>query len=322
MSESMSPATRTPESGRNTAACPGAWPSWMTTRAAGPSQGMRSGPSGSATRRPNRARSWPGRGLLDSADRPALSAAMRHARGAAYRGTSPRSRSTARDPSADGSRSRPAAAAPRRPDRRPARPGRRPMTAGSMTRQPPSPAVTTVLVVTAYSAVVTRTPGAISRRRCIAPFYRPAPGLATGFSGRPGDYPADGNGWARTGFQRHRGRGSPAHHHRSRGARPQLHRLRAPAARADRRARRAGRPHSARPWRRTPAYQAVCYRCASRLRPSEHAARRRSGRCPGHRERARRGDPPGAGAADAAGGAMGENPQKAELTTKSGAQGQ
>ena len=66
---------------------------------------------------------------------------------------------------------------------------------------------------------------------------------------------------------------------------------------------RAGRPHSARPWRRTPAYQAVCYRCASRLRPSEHAARRRSGRCPGHRERARRGDPPGAGAADAAGGA-------------------
>ena len=40
MSEHMSPATRTPLSGRNTAPCPGACPSCTISRASGPSHGM------------------------------------------------------------------------------------------------------------------------------------------------------------------------------------------------------------------------------------------------------------------------------------------
>ncbi len=52
-----------------------------------------------------------------------------------------------------------------------------------MTRQPPSGPATTVLVVVAYPAVATRTPGASSVNRCMLPSYRLRAGPASQFRG-------------------------------------------------------------------------------------------------------------------------------------------
>ena len=88
MSEHMSPATRTPPSGRNTAPCPGACPSCTIGRASGPSHGM-TRPS-SARIRPTRSRSCPGTDCRRDSRMLSRSVSARlTAAGAAYLGASP-----------------------------------------------------------------------------------------------------------------------------------------------------------------------------------------------------------------------------------------
>ena len=146
MSEHMSPAMSTPLSGSSTAPWPGACASWASTIARGPGQSIAEPGSGSS--RAKRVRSWPGAASSTSRSSPARSpAATAAARGVAYLGASPKEADQSTwsqcgwvDQPATGRRPRSASHSAR-----PARSAT--VTAGSISRHPPSAPITIVVVV-------------------------------------------------------------------------------------------------------------------------------------------------------------------------------
>jgi len=142
----MSPATSTPVAGRNTAPCPGACASCGITTARGPAQPISRPGSGSS--RANSAWSCPGAASAASlTSAGSWLAATATARGVPYLTTSPRARLQSRW-SQCGWVDHPASGRRPREDSHQARAARSAtVTAGSMTRQPPSAPATIVVVV-------------------------------------------------------------------------------------------------------------------------------------------------------------------------------